>query len=279
MTTNTQPSNSAAKREALAAIAAFEQSAAPSLWPHLDKQKIVAEMRSRVNDPFKVNQGKQPFCGPASILFELIRKQPLRYVEICRSLFEQGNFQAKTKQINTSTRLRQESKGDLQMGQADWLVLATLRDAENLLFPVDPDAPEMMRNLSGMTKSWEMKGWVREILGYEQVKYNHTYLLGDMGALQNAVRVIEAGGVAFMLVTANGLLGQATPSKDDLPVALPNHWIALVGNVAIQKGTFGQHDSGHVSFDVFTWAKKMHVDVNEGPFERFLWGIVTGQPI
>ncbi|WP_242042460.1 hypothetical protein [Leptolyngbya sp. FACHB-541] len=55
MTTNTQLSNSAFKREALAAIAGFEQSAAPSLWPYLDKQKIVAEMRSRVNDPFKVN--------------------------------------------------------------------------------------------------------------------------------------------------------------------------------------------------------------------------------
>lgn len=278
MTTNTQPSNSAPKREALAAIAAFEQSTAPSLWPHLDKQKIAAEMRSRVNDPFKVNQGKQPFCGPASILFELIRKQPLRYVEICRSLFEQGSFYARTKRVNTSARLRQESKGDLQMGQADWLVLASLRDAENLLFPVDPDAPEMMRNLSGMTKSWEMKGWVREILGYEQVQYKHTYLLGDMGALQNAAQVIQTGGVAFMLVTADGLLGQAIPNKEDLPVALPNHWITLVGDVSIQKGTFGQHDSGHVSFDVFTWAKKMHVDVDEGPFERFLWGIVTGQP-
>jgi hypothetical protein len=277
MATHTASSNSASRQEALAAIAAFGQSTAPGLWPHLDKQKLVAEMRLRVNDPFKVNQGKQPFCGPASILFELIRKQPLRYVQICRDLFEQGGFQAKTKQINASTRLRQESKGDLQMGQADWLVLATLRDAENLLFPVDPDAPEIMRNLSGMTKSWEMKGWVREILGYERVKYNHTYLLGDLGALRNADRVIETGGVAFMLVTADGLLGQAIPRKEELPVALPNHWITLISNVAIQKGTFGRHDSGQVSFDVFTWAKKMHVDAGEGPFERFLWGIVTGQ--
>lgn len=276
MTPNTEPSNAASRQAALAAIAAFEQSAAPGLWQHLEKRTIVAEMQSRVNDPFKVNQGRQPFCGPASILFELIHKQPLRYVQLCRDLFEQSKFQAKTKQIEASERLRQESKGNLQMGQADWMVLATLRDAENLLFPVAPDAPELMRNLSGMTKSWEMKGWVREILGCDRVKYDHTYLLGDMGALRHAAKVIEAGGVAFALVTADGLLGQTTPDKEELPVALPNHWITLVGNISIQKGSFGNHDSGHVSFDVFTWAKKMHVDANEGPFERFMWGIVTG---
>jgi hypothetical protein len=278
LTTHTESSHSAFRREALAAIAAFEQSATPSLWPHLEKQAIVTEMRSRINDPFKVNQGRQPFCGPASILFELIRKQPLRYVQLCRNLFEQGSFQAKTKQVYASERLRHASKGNLQMGQADWMVLATLRDSENLLFPVDPEAPELMRNLSGMTKSWEMKGWTKEILGYEQVKYNHTYLLGDMRALQSAARVIETGGVAFMLVTANGLLGQTTPDKQDLPVAMPNHWITLLGNVSIQKGSFGKHDSGHVSFDVFTWAKQMHVDADEEPFERFLWGIVFGSP-
>ncbi|NJN56403.1 MAG: hypothetical protein HC879_02365, partial [Leptolyngbyaceae cyanobacterium SL_5_9] len=48
MTIHTASSNSASRQEALAAIAAFGQSTVPSLWPHLDKQKLVAEMRSRV---------------------------------------------------------------------------------------------------------------------------------------------------------------------------------------------------------------------------------------
>jgi hypothetical protein len=278
--TSSNPSQAAPNSpssEVQAAIAAFEASTHPSAWQHLNKQTIVSEVRSRVNDPFRINQGKQPFCGPASVVFELIRKQPLRYVQICRSLFESGAFQGKTKQIVASNQLRQASKGNLQMGQADWMLLATLRDIENLIFPVDPDAPEVIRNLGGATKSWELKGWVREVLGYNTVKYRHTYLLGDMSALREAAEVINAGGVALALVTADGILNQTTPSKADIPVAVPNHWITLLGNIKVQKGTFGQHDSGQVSFDVYSWAKKYHIDMGEGAFERYFWGVVLGQ--
>lgn len=252
------------------ALTDFEQSKLAGVWSSLNKQQLVAEMRLRINDPFQVNQGGQPFCGPASILFELIRKQPLRYVQICRSLFETGNFQAQTRQITASQRLRQ-SQGRLRMGMADWMVLATLRESENLIFPVEPDAPDVIRNLAGMTKSWEMKGWVREVLGYRKVKYTHTYIYGEFDAMTETAEIIAKGGVAFALVTAEGLLTNKPPL---LPY--PSHWITLLGNICIQKGRPWHHDSGHISFDVYTWAKKMHVDVDEGPFEDYFWGIVTG---
>src|SRR5579883_2245553 len=160
----TQVSNSSLQ-EAQQALADFENSTAVSAWPYLDKRQVIAEMRSRLSDPFQVNQGGQPFCGPASILFEFVRKQPLRYVQICRSLFETGSFQGKTRQIEASPQLRQ-SQGRLRMSQADWMVLATWRESENLIFPVQPDEPNIIRNLAGITKPWEMVGWTREILGY-----------------------------------------------------------------------------------------------------------------
>jgi hypothetical protein len=56
-------------------------------------------MRIRLNDPFQVNQGGEPFCEPVSILFELVRKQSLKYVQICGSLFEIGGFQGQTIRI------------------------------------------------------------------------------------------------------------------------------------------------------------------------------------
>ncbi|MEO0490658.1 MAG: hypothetical protein AAFZ49_14035, partial [Cyanobacteria bacterium J06659_2] len=207
-TTNpdTPPPAANAKRYALKELKAFERSPFQGVWPHLDKQEILEDMRSRLHNPFNVNQGQQPFCGPASILFELVRKQPLRYVQMCRKLFEMGGFQAKTEWIQTSEALRQASQGNLRMGQADWMVLSTLRESENRIFPVEPNAPEVVRNLAGMTKSWEMKGWIREILGYDNVTYRHTYLLGDLSAMKQAQAAIDAGGVAFGLITAEGML-------------------------------------------------------------------------
>ncbi|NER79937.1 MAG: hypothetical protein F6K42_10205 [Leptolyngbya sp. SIO1D8] len=255
----------------MAVLNTFQASDTPGVWPHLDKAVIIREMRSRIHNPFNVNQGQQPFCGPASILFELIRKFPLKYVNLCQSLYETGGFEAKNRPIQTSDALQQASQGNLRMGPADWMVLATLRESENLLFPVEPNAPEIIRNLAGMTKSWEMKGWVTEILEYPQVHYMHTYVLRDLAALRKAQEVLDQGGVAFGLITAEGLL-----SKDQPLITVPNHWIALVGNVQIQKGNFWQHDSGHVTFDIFTWAKRVTVEADEGPFEDSFWGVVLG---
>jgi hypothetical protein len=269
--TASSPKKSDPSAQALTALTAFAQSTQPGVWPYLDKAQMVREMRAHLRHPYGVNQGHQPFCGPASVLFELVRKFPLRYVELCRSLYETGGFQAKTQFIQTSERLRHASKDIVNLGPADWMVLASLRESENLIFPVEPNAPELIRNLAGMTKSWEMLGWVREVLGYDHADYLHTYVLRDLTALKKAQAVIDQGGVAFGLITANALLSPTPP-----PVMAPNHWVTLVGNIEIKKGTFGRHDSGQVSFDVFTWAKKVRIDVSEGVFEDAFWGVVLG---
>lgn len=268
--TTTQPPNNAylpnpdLQKQAMAAISKFEQSGAPSAWPFLDKATIIAEMRARVQNPFQVNQKSQPFCGPASVLFELIRKQPARYVDMCQSLFLIGGFHGYQHWLAAPDKLRQASRGDLQMGQADWMVLSTLRESETILFPVEPNSPDLIRNLAGMTKSWEMKGWVREILGYAKVKYNHSYLLGDFNALADAQQAIAAGGVAFALITAEGMLTNKPPA-----IAVPNHWIGLIGGFSIQPA--------QVSFDVYTWSRQMRVNLSHGDFKKYLWATVTGK--
>jgi hypothetical protein len=244
------------------AIDEFEQSSTSGVWASLDKATVVAELRSRVSDPFQISQGAQPFCGPAAVLFELVRKQPTRYVQLCQSLFETGQFQGTTHLIQASEALRQNRDQNLRMGQADWMVLATLRESENVLFPVEPNAPDLIRDLAGMTKSWEIKGWIHEILGYSQSEYHPAYLLSDFGALNASVAALRSGGVAFMLVTAVGMLEGSAP-----PVPFPSHWVALLGNVAV---------GDRVSFDLYTWSKKLHVDLDVSSFKQYFWASVTG---
>ncbi|XGV98751.1 MAG: hypothetical protein ACAF41_07380 [Leptolyngbya sp. BL-A-14] len=263
--TGTYPPDPAQVEAAMEAIADFEQSNAPGAWAFLDKATVIADMRARVQDPFQVNQGGQPFCGPAAVLFALLLKQPLRYVEICRSLFLVGGFQAHSTYIASSDELRQASHGNLQMGQADWMVLATLRDVEDVIFPVEPNAPDIIRNLAGMTKSWEMKGWVREILGYSHVNYDHAYLMNDISAMQDAAAALYAGGVAFALITAEGMLGNDPPL-----IAFPSHWIALLGNISLQ--------GDPVTFDIYTWSKQLRLTMDAGSFKKYFWATVTGTP-
>ena len=263
--TDIDPPNSDLVKQAEAAIADFEQSITPSAWDHLDKATLIKEMRDRIHNPYQVNQGGQPFCGPASVLFELARKQPQKYVDICRKLYLMGGFNSTSSFITASDELRHASQGNLRMGQADWMLLATFREMENILFPVEPNAPDIIRNLAGMTKSWEMKGWVQEILGYQQVDYHHAFLTNDFQALAKAADVLQKGGVAFMLISADGMLSDNPPK-----IALPTHWVGLLGNIHIDQNT--------VNFDIYTWSKKMRLTMDPGSFKKYLWAIVTGMP-
>jgi hypothetical protein len=74
--------NQSSLQQADQAISEFERSNLLSFWPALNKTQIIAEMRSRIHDPFQVNQGGQPFCRPAAVTFALSTRRPLRYVEV-----------------------------------------------------------------------------------------------------------------------------------------------------------------------------------------------------
>ncbi|MEB3214122.1 MAG: hypothetical protein VKL39_22430 [Leptolyngbyaceae bacterium] len=291
MTTQTASHSSVASASDIATarqlIDAFEQSQAPGVWPHLEKAEVIATLRDRIANPFRLDQKQQPFCGPTSIVFELIRKQPIRYVHMCQQLFEQGKFQGYTRTVEAPYQLRENSRG-MDMAQADWMLIATMRESENLLFKVDPNAPTLVRNIAGMTKSWEMKGWTKEILGYANVEYYHAYLLRDISAMQKAKAAIAQGGVAFALVTAGGMYSKEdmltrSDSKSVKKVAMPDHWIVLVDIEDIPatlswRGVAYRSDKTTLKFDTFTWARRVPVDIGRAAFRRFFWGVVIGQP-
>ncbi|MEA5498051.1 hypothetical protein VB834_05120 [Limnoraphis robusta Tam1] len=252
-------------RQALAEITAFEQSKVPGVWRGLDKKQLIAQLRSRVNNPLTLNQGSQPFCGPAVIIFELIRRDPLYYVKICRNLFQIGGFHTRSERwISASEKLR-NAEGNYQMPQVDWMILSTLRESENLLVPVQPNSPDIIRNLGGMTKPWEICEWVKEILGYQKHQYKNTYLFGDLKAMLEVSEVLNSGGVALALINDGGLLRNQPPR-----IPYPSHWVSIFSDISILS-------TKSVKFEVYTWAKRMQVQVDEVAFKTHFWGVVMGQ--
>jgi hypothetical protein len=65
----------------------FEKSSAPGVWPNIDKTQLIDDIRAILANPLRVNQGRAPLCGPAAIVYELVRREPSRFVRICRSLY------------------------------------------------------------------------------------------------------------------------------------------------------------------------------------------------
>jgi hypothetical protein len=260
-------------------LAKFARSSQTGVWNHLDKQQIISDIRDRLSNPFQIQQGEQPFCGPAAVVFELIRKQPERYIDICQNLYEHGSFDGLTKNITASGRLCR-SYGNLRMAQADWMLLATLRDCANKIVPINPKAPKLIREFGGITKPWEISGWVREVLGYSQAKSHPTILSGEFRALQEAQNTIESGGVVFGLINADGLLGNSSFLASRFQRIYPNHWVVILGDISIEPSTkITKNKRSRVKFDIYSWGRKIHVNTDTAAIKDFFWGVTVGKSV
>lgn len=175
------------------AIDDFEASAARGVWPKLSKAEIVWGLRRRVLEPWRVDQGPTPFCGPAAIVFELARRDPARYVRIVRRLFETGSFtDQRRKTITASRKLRtfpphgeitEDSSGakfHWSVPDVDWILLATLREDANLLLGVTGGLGGL-NAAKGATTAWEMVTWSKRILGSSGAEIRRAKPMGEFG--------------------------------------------------------------------------------------------------
>jgi len=247
------------------ALQAFERSKGSGVWAAVDKDQLVREIADIIENPIRIYQAQTPLCGPASIAYELASREPRRYVEVVQQLYETGKFDMRTKEVEASESL---TNGPIPSGMraADWMLLSTMRDAENWLFPMDPADPW---EVEGMTFPGEMQGWSYELLGYDNVEYESTYVFGEFDALRKAQEVRNAGGVAFLMIHS------ALLKETEEPEPWPTHWVSFLGNLTIDEGNW--LDSGRVTFDVFSWGNTKSVDKTADFFEECMWGVVTGR--
>ena len=254
--------------EALQAIADFDSSSEPGVWPQISKSALVADLRSKCEDPYRVYQGMTSLCGPAAIVFEFVERDPASYVTTCQTLYETGELVGATQTVSPSTTLL-NSKVHKGISVADWLLMATMRETENAIFRIDADSGDVAL---GLTTPWEMKGWARELLGFRKLSYTSTAMWGEFDAMRRAETVRGASGLAFLLVTASMIEGTAEPL-----VAYPNHWVSFLGGLKIDDGVWYRWDSGHVDFSCYSWAASQAVSAGEGEFEDCLWGVVYAE--
>ncbi len=244
------------------AIDEFERSTEPGVWPQIDKAPLIEQLRERRLDASKIRQRRSQFCGPTSIVYELARTQPRRYVALCRQLYETGGFWSRTNRIDAPASLRASRVGQ-RMTAADWMLIATMRNEENLLFGTLPDSTGLVSGLEGMTNHWEMEGWTSEILLKDDVVNTTTFLWGELDALHYGHQVWLAGGHAFLLIHT---------ALFDEPGAIvppwPDHWVVYQG---------GLDEVGErIRFDVYTWGRIEHVDTTLEHLEDCLDVVVTG---
>lgn len=238
------------------ALNKFANSTKKGVFPHIDKVSLIKDVRATLDNKFLVNQADAGWCGPAVIVFELVSRNPLRYIQICQQLYETGKFNGRTQTFQPSPTFI-NSKIGKNLSQADWMLLGAMRDEENGLFAINKDSPAV----ADLTTPTEMQRWIKEILSFQNVDYESTYFWGEENALKKARDVVNKGGVAFLLVDS-GVIQPKSPN-----INYPDHWVSLLGNVSITSDNF--------KFNIYTWGKVLTFNKNEEAFEDFMWGVVT----
>ena len=257
--------------KALRLIRVFAASATPHRWTSFSKASLVQDMEANVNNPLTVNQGNSSLCGPAAIVYELVKRNPLRYVQIVEQCYELGKFQGGPfGWIKNSNSGLYSEKFYTTVGPADWIVMAVMRNAQNGYFHYNSGD-----NFSAITTWDDMQTWSQWILGFGDTAWNQCTLLPLFGWPWNYVTAgsgltmadanYRAGGVSFLLVNKASVEDPATYHW-----TIPNHWILYQGNLT--------PDGSGFSFDAYSWGTIYHnLDYsNWVKVDELLWGVVRG---
>ena len=152
---------------------------------------------------------------------------PRRYVRLCRSLYETGTSRAARRPSRRRDGLRAASVGQ-GMSVADWMLIATMRESENAIFGVDPDARGVARRTPGARRPpGRWRAGPPEILLKDTTAISTTFVWGEMDAIRYAEQVYAAGGVAFMMIH-DVLL---TDDDDSTVPPWPTHWVVYQGGL------------------------------------------------
>ena len=303
------------------ALKMFEQSTYPGVWPQLDKAKILQDIQARLHSPALVMEGMTFLSGVTAVLFNLLRKNPFRYVRLCHSLFETGGFQTLRQRIQSSERLRKSPLGRYgssfqeafsasalhnTMSPVDWMMLMTLYEAQLSSFPAPalmPLMPSVITQHQQMTKPWELKGWLRDILGYQQVAYHHAHLWPTDLLMRRAAKAIANDGVAIALVNAEQWVraletyptwlaeadGKASvpqhQAQHDLPLSAerlpkrgPDAWVTLTQMHHLPPWYTAAHPSSLFEFKFHCRQECISVRLNRSILSQSFWGMIIAVP-
>jgi hypothetical protein len=117
----------APQMKALRAAATYGAKGGNALcFTNLNRAQIALQLMARVIDPGKINQGSFNLCGPAAVIVSLAKDHPIRYVDTCAQLADQGQVIINQWTITPKPDVRNHQPAERNQ-QADWVLCASVR--------------------------------------------------------------------------------------------------------------------------------------------------------
>ncbi|MBD3334362.1 MAG: hypothetical protein GF355_02500 [Candidatus Eisenbacteria bacterium] len=255
------------KAEALAHVAALTGGSGSSPWK-LGRTQTFDRLKQLINNPDLIDQDSLNLCGPAAFLRLWIARDPLAVAKFAGELYETGRSSINGYEvapdgdslIAKDYAALKTAHGPDFCPEAEWMIMGSLRDAENIFFDFEGTPDE---TLSGATFPSEMQTWLRSTGLYATVQDEANLFLTR--GLDHALSLTPGPGRDVALLINAHMLAQmnvtrGVPKSNEFILnAFPNHYILLTAPIAEMPGeklqvhywTWGQQYTGLVDRETF----------------------------
>jgi hypothetical protein len=251
------PRNRLHVQAALRAVDEFRRRHEPGVFPNLERARIARGLQRRLSDGDSFNQGDTWLCGIATFVRVWAHDFPLQYAQLAIDLYEKGSGRLTDRRlgdrrITPSQALRESPPGRLgngaEMDHADWIVLASIREAFNRVFNYTADEGVFR------IKAWNFASDVESefrAAGYQRI-VNRAYGLRRQGYdnMMEASRLYEANWRVILLIDARLLSTNRDAVGGAALVHHSNHWVGLNQSIMV---TQVRGQSQVRPFSVYSW--------------------------
>ena len=263
-----RPNVTTDKPLAVAKVNTFRAGTTPSAWTGLDRGDTADRLIELINDPDKLEQGSLGVCGPAAFFNIWIAEDPLAFASYAIDLYEKGEAKIGNLDVKPGTALRSTDYLAVRpnmstvVPEADWMVMAGLRDSENLWFNFEGTPEE---DFSGGTTGGEVASWLRATGLFSRVANETAAILGE--DLDHAKQLNPTANRKIVMFIDTSMI---SPSR---PKGKSKHFINLRGKVT-------ETAAGEVDFTYWTWGDPP-ADINPDPtvavFEDTYLGAIVAE--
>lgn len=273
-------------------------------WSNFNRNEVADQLLERIKSPEKIQQGINNAYGPTTVLFELARFMPRRYVKMIIDLYEDGIWMSNKGSVRCtkiSEKERDYFRSKNKMPIADYIAWSSMTSS-----PRVPFAPEFKDEEHSFWKAGIMANeiilWCNLLLGWRQTDIYTTTQFGRLGfkipvlavtealfglisgsavdGLKKSKNVLRYRGIAILQFNS-GLLeyivGRRRTSKDKnlvdhiVPTA-PSFCMSLYDNTA------NISSIGRVSINIYTSGKVEKVEIPEKLFETEMFSFIFVKP-
>ncbi len=265
---------------------------------YFDQSIVEAQVKSRMQSPWKIDQGYSSLCGMAALYYVLAKKDPMGYEKLAKELHQKGEsnyngYALKPHEDALEMYDMNPKSADyktVNMPLVDWITLATTRSKESSLYKMVYRGIEYgsMDQIRGVNWPRMMERLCRELVGYtnvEETGLNELLLQqkkrplggriydyfsdGDLEHLQKMDKEHKWGRQILMMVDADIIEGEVSYSYGD--IFNDSHWVVYEGGLRLldsdKEITTNLEKVEYVSFNVYTWGYDpvSLVDENKNP--------------